>query len=107
MAHDVSFAAVSTVLGHSASKAASQATLLKLPSTHQRRVTQGVMGYAEELFEMRRNQQEIKKYRRNMVDSHKFTFQKDHVTIPRQSDDYSVNEDLLGQVATYPKDDKN
>jgi hypothetical protein len=32
------------------------------------------MGYADELFEMRLKQQEIKAYRRNMVDSNKFTF---------------------------------
>jgi hypothetical protein len=37
-------------------------------------VTLGAMGYAEELFEMRLKQHEIKQYRRNMVDPHKFTF---------------------------------
>jgi hypothetical protein len=52
----------------------STTTLLKLPSAQKRKVTKGVMGYAEELFEMRRKQQEIKQYRRNMVETTKFTF---------------------------------
>jgi hypothetical protein len=44
------------------------------------------MGYADELFEMRVNQHEIKQYKRNMVDSNKFTFQKQQVTSPRNYD---------------------
>lgn len=59
------------------------------------------MGYADELFEMRRNQDELKQIRRNLVDTQKFTFQKQHVTIPRQPDDYSVNDELLKEVASY------
>jgi hypothetical protein len=32
------------------------------------------MGYADELFEMRVRQHEIKQIKRNMVDPHKFQF---------------------------------
>lgn len=82
-------ALLSTALGQSASKAqTSQNSLPKLPFAQKRRVTLGAMGYADELFEMRLKQHEIKQYRRNMVDPHKFTFQRHPV--PRQPDDFSL-----------------
>lgn len=45
----------------------SQVTLMRPPPTQKRGL--GVMGYADELFEMRVNQNEMKQYKRNMVSS--------------------------------------
>ena len=39
----------------------------------------GVMSYADELFDMRMRQHEIKQLKRNMVDPQKFEFQQKHV----------------------------
>ena len=70
-----------------------------LPLKQKRRVTLGVRGYADELFQMRINQNEIKSYKRNMVDTGKFEFQKQHVTAPRVEGDYSVREELLNELS--------
>lgn len=53
------------------------------------------MGYADELFEMRVNTKEMKQYKRNMVSSQKFTFQKQHVTCPREPDDCDINDETM------------
>ncbi len=71
--------------------------------SHTNSARKGVLGYADELFEKRINQDEIKMKKRAMVESVKFEFQKPHVTAAKQNDDFTVSEDMLGELKNYLK----
>jgi len=78
-----SAALLSTAMGKSASKAQTSLSSLPFPAFKQCKAAHGARGYADELFEMRLKQPEIKQYRRNMIDPQKFTFQRRQMLAPR------------------------
>jgi len=69
-----------------------------LTTRHSRK---GVLGYADELFEMRMNAKELKEKHRKEVETAKFEFQKGRVTAGRAQNDFTVSTEMIGALKEY------
>jgi hypothetical protein len=61
----------------------------------------GVLGYADELFDMRMNAMDLKQKHRKEVETAKFEFQKGQVTSGKPSSDYTVSAEMIGALKDY------